>query len=406
RSAGDALWLRGFCRAWDVPLLTARAARPPRSEADARAQRYEYLKNAAHAAGADAILTAHHADDQAETVLFRILRGTGVTGLAGIAAARQNIVRPLLPFLRRELLAYARAHRLQWREDETNLDMRYARNRIRRDVLPALERVAPGSTRRIAQLAADAAREEAAWHHVIESVVRDVVVAPQDTGFTLARERLLAYHPHIRARVMRHLLHGLGGRADRALTRLVLQFITTGSSGSGISLPAGIRLERELDCLRLHRAAAQAMAPDRPLVIDAPGAGSGELVTAGRRCAVYWAARTAAAPANAGVAPPLPATVREGDRGETGRFDPSSLRFPLTLRAWRAGDRIRLAYGSKKLKKLFLERRLARARRARTPVLTDEAGRVVWVVGQAQADGTAWGGGDLFEIRVVDVDAG
>jgi tRNA(Ile)-lysidine synthase len=389
-SAGDALWLRGLCVAWNVALHSARAATPPRSEADARAQRYDFLQRIADNVGATRILTAHHADDQAETVLFRIMRGTGIAGLAGVAQRRGNIVRPLLPFTRAEIRAYARAHRLQWREDESNRDVRYARNRIRHDVLPLLERNAPGITRRIAALAADAGAAERASQAVIADVVQDVVIARHDAGFALARDRVLAYHPHVRARVMRHLVQRLGGRPDRAATRSLLAFAASGASGTGIELPGRLRLDRELDQLLLHRPDGAPARPDAPLPIPGTGPGQGELVAGGRRYAVRWG---------------LASTQETGAQGAAARFDPSSLRFPLTLRAWRAGDRIRLGYGSKKLKKLFLERRVARARRARTPVLTDEGGQVLWVTGYAQAAGTEAGpGADPFEIVVVDVD--
>lgn len=391
-SAGDARWLRGLCTAWQIPLLTERADTPPSGEAGARALRYAYLKKAADAVSADAILTAHHADDQAETVLFRIMRGTGITGLAGIAQRRGNIIRPLLPFLRSELLAYARAHHLQWREDETNRDLRYARNRIRHQVLPLLERTAPGITERLAQLAADAASEEQAWRTILEDVVQDVVTESRKAGFTLARDRLLAYHPHIRARVMRHLLQRLGCRIDRAATRGIVAFAAAGASGTGLALPGHVRFERDLDRLLLHRPEASG-ADDAPLLITGVEAGQAACSVGGRRLRLRWSMGANAS--GAAVAD-----------GSSARFDPSSLRFPLMVRGWRAGDRIRLGYGSKKLKKLFLERRLARARRARTPVLTDRDGTVLWVIGVAQAHGTGpAAGGAYFELTVVDGDS-
>src|SRR5690606_16771359 len=116
-SAGDALWARGLCAAWEVPLDVERLASTPRGEAEARAARYEFLRRVAEARGADLVATAHHADDQAETVLFRAVRGTGLKGLAGIAPLGNGLVRPLLPLWRRDIERYARERGLAWRTD-------------------------------------------------------------------------------------------------------------------------------------------------------------------------------------------------------------------------------------------------------------------------------------------------
>ncbi|HEX6308807.1 MAG TPA: tRNA lysidine(34) synthetase TilS [Longimicrobiales bacterium] len=387
-SGADALWVRGLCGAWDVPLQSARAEDAPQSEAAARELRYEFLLAAADVLAVDAILTAHHADDQAETVLLRLARGTGLPGVAGIPARRGIIVRPLLPFTRAELEAYAAAHRLRWREDATNRELRYVRNRIRHRVLPELERVYPGATRRIARLARAAAEAEHAWRGIVTAAINDVVISEDTAAFVLARDRLFAYDPHVRARVMRHLLDRLGSRPDRAGTRFALSFISSGASGGGVELSGGIRLEREFDRLILRPAPVGPQEADVSLRIADAGPGIGTFVAGGLKFAAQW----------------TPTGERAG-AGHAARFDPSSLRFPLELRAWRAGDRIRLPYGSKKLKNLFRERRLARGARARVPVLCDEAGAVLWAVGVARSmDARPVPGGPVLVITVSDGD--
>lgn len=388
-SERDGAWLRGVCTAWDVPLHLERSPRPPRGETAAREQRYAFLHDAADRLGCTTILTAHHADDQAETVLFRLARGTGLPGLAGIPERRGAIARPLLPFSRRDLLGYARAVGLRWRDDPTNTDLRFARNRIRRRVLPELERMSPGAASRIAGLAARAAEAEAAWRSVLRGVLRDVVQAREEDAVALARERLLSYHPHVRARVLRHLLHRLGGRLDRAGTRVAMEFITSGNSGGFIELGGGVRLERHFERLVLRRAPHAVQHPDALLAIPTPVAGAGTFLAGGRRYAARWGSASS-----------------DAGSGLSARFDPSSLRFPLELRGWRAGDRITLPYGSKKLKKLFQERRIGRDRRASVPVLSDAEGCVLWVPGIARdarapaPDSTA-----IFEIMVRDVES-
>lgn len=385
-SSRDADWVRGVCTAWQVPVHGARAAVPPRSEAAARDLRYDFFQSVV-ARGADAaIVTAHHADDQAETVLFRIARGTGLTGLAGIPARRGNLVRPLLPFDRRDLNAYAAATGLRWREDVTNRELRFARNRIRHVVLPALESIRPGATRRITRLAERAAEAETAWGELVADAVSDVVAARDGAVLLLARDRLLAYHPHVRARVLRHLIAELGHRLDRFGTEAAVEFISSGASGGRLDLAGGVRLEREFDSLRLGHAPPGLA--DVPLEIRSPDPGSGTFTAGGQRYVASWA----------------PASVDAG-AASTASFDPSSLRFPLALRAWRPGDRIRLPYGSKKLKKLFQERRIGRSRRGRVPVLSDAVGTVLWAVGVARSVAAPPTQGAAFTITVGDGDS-
>jgi tRNA(Ile)-lysidine synthase len=389
-SAADAAWVRGLCSAWGVPLEQARATPPPAGEAAAREGRYAFLQDAAARAGADAILTAHHADDQAETVLFRLARGTGLRGVAGIPARRGLLLRPLLPFTRRELEQYATAAGIAWRDDPSNRELRYARNRIRHTVLPALEAVRPGAARRIGRLARLAAEAEHAWDAIVQDVLRTVATARPDGGFVLARERLLAYHPHVRARVLRRLLHELGSAPGRAGTRSAAEFISSGTSGGGLALPGGVRLERELDRLLLVRVGREphVAEADTSLVIPGPEAGAGRLELAGQPRLVRW-----------GAEPP------EDGGDASASFDPSALRFPLVVRGWLPGDRIRLAYGSKKLKKLFLEQRVERARRGTVPVLCDATGEVLWVVGMARSCAALPADGDGFTVTVSDGDS-
>ena len=387
-SGADAQWVRGLCRAWSVPLELGHADDPPASEAAARDVRYAFLLAAAESVGADVVVTAHHADDQAETVLFRLARGTGLAGLAGIPVRRGILVRPLLAFTRAELLSYAAASRIRWREDPTNRSMRFARNRIRHRVLAELERARPGATRRIARLAQTAAAAERAWRGIVEAAVQDVVQAGDERGFVLARERLLSYDPHVRARVIRHLLDRLGSRPDRAGTRSAMTFINSGTSGGGVELAGGVRLEREFDRLNLRAVRPEPQRPDVALGIADTGPGTGSFVAGGQKYVARWA--------------PAGQLVRAGHAAS---FDPSSLRFPLELRAWRPGDRIRLAYGSKKLKRLFLERRIGRGRRGSVPVLIDSAGTVLWAVGVARSSEAPAGDADpVFEIMVADGD--
>jgi tRNA(Ile)-lysidine synthase len=371
-SAADALWVRGLCRAWGVPCTIERAAAAPRSEAAARRARYAFLERVRAGEGADRVLTAHHADDQAETVLFRVLRGTGVEGLAGIPARREgSILRPLLACWRDELEAYARRVGLTWRDDATNDELGYARNVIRHRILPEAEAsVAPGARRALVRLARLAAAEEEAWDGLLESLLGSVEVTgdggTEDGGeIVVSRDALLALHLAVRARILRSLVARLGRTLDERGTTLAVQFSSSGRSGGRVSLGGGVELRRRLDRLVLLRPTAAE--PDRTLTIPDVGPGRGTVRLAGRPIEISWA--------------------RRGGEQEVAveTLELSADRLPVVVRAPEPGDRIRLPGGTKKLKKLFLESRIPADRRAQVPVVVDAEGTIVWVPGVARA---------------------
>ncbi len=368
-SAADAEWVAGVCRAWGVQFEGARADPPPRGQAGAREARYAFLREVRRRTGADRIATAHHADDQAETVLFRIARGTGLEGLRGIPPRRGSLVRPLLPFRRAEIEAYAAAVGLRAREDPTNLELDYVRNRLRHEVLPRLEAIVPGASASLARLADEARAAERVWNALLEPLENAVVLARSADEIELARPVLLTYDPPIRARVLRRLIRGLGVVPGRGGTRAAVEFTNSGVSGTGIRIAGGVRIERDFDTIRIRRVPPERcrVDHDRPAVVAAPVPGRAEAVIGGRHYNVWWDVGPGAPP----------------DGGAA--FGIRELDFPLVLRGWRDGDRIRMAYGTKKLKKLFGERRLRREERHRVPVLVDAAGRVLWVPGIARA---------------------
>jgi tRNA(Ile)-lysidine synthase len=377
-SRDDASWVAGLCRAWDLPLAHRRADPPPRGEASARRARYDFLEGVSP--DGSLIATAHHADDQAETVLFRLIRGTGMRGLQGIRPHRGRIVRPLLPFPRVDLEAYARAVGLTAREDPTNREPRFARNRLRLAVLPELERIQPGATRAMAALAHQARQEERAWRATLERLREEVVLEADASGVTLARSALRSYHPALQARVLRDWLRRYGSTPGRAGTQAALEFISSGPSGGSLDLAGGVRLHRDFDRVRLE--APRPPPPmEAPLVIEGADPGRGRATVGGRELDVVWG-EVPRGPGYRRVTLPAPA-------------------FPLRVRGWQAGDRIRLGYGSKKLKKLFTERRLDRRTRVRTPVVVDRDDRVLWVVGLARAVGVVEDGIG-FQIAVRD----
>jgi tRNA(Ile)-lysidine synthase len=372
----DAAWVRGLCGAWGVPLVAERAAAEPRTEEEARDARYAFLRRAQAETGAAYLATAHHADDQAETVLFRVLRGTGLPGLAGIPPRDDTgLIRPLLPFWRAEIVRYAREAGLAWREDATNALADLARNRIRLRLLPEIERhVAPGARRSLARLAELAREDQAAWDAVLAPVLAEVL-REDDGAVVLVRERLAAYDWRVAARVLRAALRRVGATPGRAGTRLALQFITQAPSGRTLALPGGVRITTEFGLARLERAPREApqAPPDEPLVIGRADAGEARFRVGGAEWTARWGAE------DGGWV----------DDERTMRMAIDRVRFPLTLRARAPGDRVRTRAGTRPLKKLLGEARVPLRRRGTLPVLADATGAVLWVPGVARAEGCA-----------------
>jgi len=365
-SGADALWVRGLCRAWGIELKVARAEAAPASEEEAREARYGFLLDTYRQFDGRWLLTAHHSDDQAETVLFRVLRGTGLRGLAGIPSTRTpGILRPLLPFGRREIQEYADAAGLRPRQDASNLDLTNPRNFLRHEILPKLEEgVAPRARKSINRLARLARENEDAWRSLLPALMDGVVEEDEDRIF-IVRSRFLAYHPAVQTRLLREVLHRIGIKLDESGTRAVLEFTRTGASGRSLDLPGGYSLFREFD--RLQVRILEGVAGDLPLLLEGPAEGVGEVLVSGKRFAVVWGEE-------------LPATCEE-----TLGVALSSLEFPLRLRGWLPGDRMALPYGTKKLKKLLAEARVPQSERAQIPVLLDARGRVLWAAGLASS---------------------
>jgi tRNA(Ile)-lysidine synthase len=227
--------------------------RPTLQEA-ARALRYAALDRIASQLGADRIATGHHADDQTETVLLRLLRGTGPDGLAGIPERSPDgrIVRPLLRLTRAELESYARKRELSWREDRSNASPDYARNRLR-GWLPALAReFNPRLLRAVADLA-EAQRRDSEWIRV--AVLREAdarftaegawlwIDAKDWTALPEALSRRLAREALARAGSARH--------ASRVHLERIGRFLCAASPGRHIELPGGLELRCERAGFRL-----------------------------------------------------------------------------------------------------------------------------------------------------------
>ncbi|MGZ4111666.1 MAG: tRNA lysidine(34) synthetase TilS [Tumebacillaceae bacterium] len=263
-SLGDALFVEEMARQYGLPFYrkrfdVARLAEEQglSTQVMARQVRYEYLAEAARAFGAGKIATAHHADDQAETVLMRVLRGTTLRGLGGIRASRfeagLEIVRPLIDVWRAEIESYGTEHGILYREDSSNALTKYLRNKIRIRLFPLLEReYNPGVKRSLVQISEWARDDERLLADLAQGLF-DEAVEREKSGKIRVYVKTLAGKPlPLQRRVITLILYYLRGNTrqwEHAHVELVRSLLTGDSPSAEVTLPEGISAWREYDIL-------------------------------------------------------------------------------------------------------------------------------------------------------------
>ena len=210
-SLADGRHVAGLCRGWGVPFAAGAFVGPPgASEAALRAARYGWLGHAARRAGAAAILTGHTADDDAETVLMRLLRGTGVGGLAGIPESSRppmtggvTVARPMLRVTGRDARAFLADRGVAWREDPTNATPDYTRNRLRQRVIPRLVEVNPRWREAVLRLSGLAAEQSETLHALADELTARATAEWSESRIVLRTEDLPPVRSPARVEVLR-----------------------------------------------------------------------------------------------------------------------------------------------------------------------------------------------------------
>ena len=354
--------VRALAAEYGLPFIARRLALgPDTSETTARAARYRVLEAMRREAGAGFIATAHHADDQAETVLMRALRGSGPAGLAAMTGRRGKLVRPLLPFRRDDLARHLQAIGRSFWADPANSDPKHLRAWIRADVLPVLRGRLPDVEARLARVAEQASIDRQAWNALLETLPGLDLKTEQD-GISLASKSLEIADSNVLICIVMAAARRCGMSLGTKRAARVARLLDSGQSGAHVPIGAGWIAELAFGRLRLARPGRKSSGRAKPLSGE-----SGALVWPGWR--FRWT--SAAAP------------ERQDRLSMTAWFEPA----PLGLRAWHEGDRIRplRGRGSRLLVRCFQDARVARSRRAGWPVLESE-GSPVWVPGVCRSD--------------------
>jgi tRNA(Ile)-lysidine synthase len=401
-SDADAKFVARLAAKHGLPLHTVQVdvqsiakAKKANVEDTARRERYALFQQLVDEGHLDWVGVAHTADDQAETVLAHILRGTGLAGLGGIHPVVQRVFRPLLKVRRAELRTYLRARKQSWREDLTNRDTTKMRARIRRKLLPVVEKqFQAGVVPHLGTLAELAREDEAFLDALAEGYYRQLVrkrglqstiriadlinpnPQPQNAKLTSTPKIAAEKSATLAKRLVRHIVEDLKpqpGQLTAEHVNAVLRFAERGENGKTLQLPGGISVRREHDALtfvgegnqksKIERKKSgfehSVKLQDGESVMRVP-----ELGCAFRFMAIDWPEKT------------------EDTRYTGSALDRDALRSPLVLRNWRPGDKLHPIghRNAHKLKRLLNKMRIGRWERDGWPVLTS-GGVLAWARG-------------------------
>jgi tRNA(Ile)-lysidine synthase len=359
--------------------IAARAKRERGNlEEVARKARYAFFEKLVREERIAKIAVAHTADDQAETVMAHILRGTGLAGLGGIHPQAGAVFRPLLNVRREDLRKYLRSKRRRWREDATNLDTKRMRARIRQKLMPQLQKnFQPAVVEHLCQLA-ELAREDEAYLDAQVGEWRKVVAQECPDEVRVALAELLAGPKALKARLLRQIVQSVkprGGQLSAVHVAAVLELASQKDSGKALHLPGGVEVRRDRNSIRFRGTEVvveqkrQESTPRQYSYELDLRSGSAELPLVALSCRLSFRVID------------WPAEGRE--TSETGAvLDRDRLRLPLVVRNWRPGDAMRPLGHQKhhKLARLLNEKSVSRWEKESWPVLSS-GGELAWVRG-------------------------
>ncbi|MBF8376603.1 tRNA lysidine(34) synthetase TilS [Alicyclobacillus mali] len=391
---GDAAFVEQYCRDRGIPCEIVRVTvvdgRGEGLEAAARRARYEALAERARAKGG-VILVAHHAQDELETFVMRLLRGAGPGGLGAMRPDVEmngvRVLRPLLAVEKGEIERYAALHGLLHVEDETNEDPRFFRNRVRQVVIPALRAVEPRAEEKVLQALELLWEEDAYMRELAREAVRRVAVRGADGRIALSASRLAELHVSLQRRVIHILLNCFSAREwTLAHVEAVRRLAFSGPPSGEVHLAADVRCVRSYDNLYIGQPPIARPAVEAAVAWDLDRAAEARIGTGEAR----WRFRRlrVAHPASPRMPSPcwllLPADVSRAA---------ISIGVPTSERVTLFGGN-----GTKKLQDVFTDAKLPRDLRARWPILRVD-GEIVWIPGIMRSGAHLWRDGPAFVIR-------
>jgi tRNA(Ile)-lysidine synthase len=340
----------------------------------ARRARYGFFKNAAKECRADRIALAHNSDDLAETVLMRLIRGCGLAGLKGIPPVRDRHIRPLIETSRAVIVQYISKNRIEYREDSSNRKPDYLRNRIRVGLLPFIEsNYNPSAKDALCRAASLLSMDNEYIKIMVAKASEDVILLREEGRIILDRDAMLLLHQAIVFRLFVNIVMELAdNKAELSLLNVVAMSGILGrtSPNKVINLPSGLRFSREYNTMILSKAPVGNRQPFE-IILNLPG-------------------KTSISEIALELETEIVDSVQDGIQDNNCKkafFDLESLVIPLIVRNFKPGDRfIPMGMrGRKKLKNLFIDKKVPRPSRSTIPILVS-GNDIVWVMGVMQSE--------------------
>jgi tRNA(Ile)-lysidine synthase len=396
-SAAEARFVEGLakdlgltvtCESRNVPAYCAE--RGLSAQAGAREVRYAFLRQIAKVSGCQRIALGHTANDQAETLLMRLIRGAGISGLSAIPPVREDIIRPLIGITRDAVLEYLKELGQDFVNDPSNEKPVYTRNRVRHELLPVLERFNPKIINALAMEAVLLRDESAALEATLPEIMQQVVYA-KGKAVLIRREEFNRLLPALRRRVLRKAIELVAGNdaIDHSWLRTgeAIGFMAEAQSGRSMEVPGGLLLEREYEDIIIRER-------EQKTVFCVPLALPGETVVPAAHLAVETV-----------ILDTLPDPSDDGGNYLwQAVFDYDKISLPLYLRNRRPGDRFcpaGMGGKNKKLQDYFVDEKVPQMQRNTAPLLATEQD-VVWIVGM-RTDGRFLPGPSAKNMLVVRV---
>jgi tRNA(Ile)-lysidine synthase len=345
-----------------------------------RKARYDAFDRVAGQKGASKIAVAHNRNDQAETVLMRIIRGAGLEGLRGMSYKRDNIIRPLLGIDRKSIEEYVHNHGLHSITDSSNLETHYFRNKIRLNVLPAINSAAGADvSEHLLRLSAIAATEDDFLQDTSQRLY-DTIVRSREAGkLELDLEPIKQLHPAMQNRVIRLAIKEVSGELkgiEYVHVEQIISLINDGRTGASIDIPSGLRAVRSYETLSITTQ-QRAVNPQFEKKLAIPGQTFIEEINVTVNSEI--------------INVPLNKTCKqyetENKENNSKYFDYEKINKDITIRNRLEGDLFKPIYsnGTKKLKKYFIDCKIPRDMRDKMPLIATGK-EIIWIVGNKTSD--------------------